>query len=131
MDTFLSSSLIISHHFLLMSPPKSPLNPLSLTPVQWISALSSSLSPHGCPGFHFCFLPVQSTHQQIMKTDAAFPCVCLVAQSCPTLRYHGLYSPWNSPVQNTRVGSLSIPQRIFPTQGSNSGLLYCRWTFTS
>ena len=39
---------------------------------------------------------------------------------------HGLYSPWNSPGQNTRVGSLSLLQGIFPTQGSNPGLLYCR-----
>ena len=37
-----------------------------------------------------------------------------VAQSCLTLRPHGLYSPWNSPGQNTRVGSLSILQGIFP-----------------
>ena len=35
---------------------------------------------------------------------------------------HGLYSPWNSPGQNTRVGSLSLLQGIFPTQGSNPGL---------
>ena len=28
----------------------------------------------------------------------------------------GLYSPWNSPGQNTRVGSLSFLQGIFPTQ---------------
>ena len=51
-----------------------------------------------------------------------------VAQSCPTLLWsHGLYSPWNSPGQNTGVGSLSLLQGIFPTQGSNPGLLYCRW----
>ena len=37
-----------------------------------------------------------------------------------------LYSPWNSPGQNTRVASLSLLQEIFPTQGSNSGLLHCR-----
>ena len=30
---------------------------------------------------------------------------------------HGLYSPWNSPGQNTGVGSLSLLQGIFPTQG--------------
>ena len=42
---------------------------------------------------------------------------------------HGLYSPCNSPGQNTGVGSLSILQGIFPTQGSNSGLLHCRWIF--
>ena len=42
------------------------------------------------------------------------------------LRYHGLYSPWNSPGQNTGVGSLFLLQGIFPTQGSNPDLLHCR-----
>ena len=37
-----------------------------------------------------------------------------------------LYSPWNSPGQNTGVGSLSLLQGIFPTQGSNPGLPHCR-----
>ena len=41
-----------------------------------------------------------------------------------SLRPHGLYSPWNSPGQNTGVGSLSLLQGIFPTQGSNPGLLH-------
>ena len=49
-----------------------------------------------------------------------------VAQSCPTLQPHGLYSPWNSTGQNTGVGSRSLLQGIFPTQGSNPGLLHCR-----
>ena len=40
---------------------------------------------------------------------------------------HGLYSPWNSSGQNTGVGSFSILQRIFPTQGLNPGLPPCRW----
>ena len=39
---------------------------------------------------------------------------------------HGLYSPWNSPGQNTGVGSLSLLQGILPTQGSNPGLPHCR-----
>ena len=39
---------------------------------------------------------------------------------------HGLCSPWNSPGQNTGVGSLSLLQGIFPTQGSNPGLPHCR-----
>ena len=43
-----------------------------------------------------------------------------------SLRPHGLYSPWNSPGQNTRVGRCSLLQGIFPTQGSNPGLPYCR-----
>ena len=43
-----------------------------------------------------------------------------------SLRPHGPYSPWNSPGQNTGVGSLSLLQGIFPTQGSNPGLPHCR-----
>ena len=42
------------------------------------------------------------------------------------LQRHGLYSPWNSPGQNTGVGSLSLLQGIFPTQRSNPGLPPCR-----
>ena len=49
-----------------------------------------------------------------------------VAQLCPTLRPHGLYSPWNSLGQNTGVGSYSLLQGIFPTQVSNPGLPHCR-----
>ena len=50
-----------------------------------------------------------------------------VAQSCLTLwDPHGIYSPWNSPGQNTGVGNLSLLQGIFPNQGSNPGLLHCR-----
>ena len=44
-----------------------------------------------------------------------------------SLRPHGLHSPWNSPGQNPGVGSRSLLQQIFPTQGSNSCLLHCRW----
>ena len=39
---------------------------------------------------------------------------------------HGLYSLWNSLGQNTGVGSLSLLQGIFPTQGSNPSLPHCR-----
>ena len=39
-----------------------------------------------------------------------------------SLQPHGLYSPWNSPGQNTGVGSYFLLQGIFPTQGSNPGL---------
>ena len=33
------------------------------------------------------------------------------------LRPHGLYSPWNSPGQNTGVGSLSLLQGNLPNPG--------------
>ena len=39
---------------------------------------------------------------------------------------HELYSPWDSPGENTGVGSLSLLQGIFPTQGLNPGLPHCR-----
>ena len=44
---------------------------------------------------------------------------------------HGLYSPSNSPGQNTGVGSCSLPQGIFPIQGSNPGLPHCKRFFIS
>ena len=43
-----------------------------------------------------------------------------------SLRPHGQYGPWNSPGQNTGVGSLSLLQGIFQTQGLNPGIPHCR-----
>ena len=43
-----------------------------------------------------------------------------------SLQPYGLYSLWNSPGQDTGVGSLSLLQRIFPTQGLNPGLPHWR-----
>ena len=43
-----------------------------------------------------------------------------------SLQPHGLYSPWNSPGQNTGVGSLSLLQGIFLIQELNRNLLHCR-----
>ena len=43
-----------------------------------------------------------------------------------SLRSHRLYSPWNSPGQNTGVGSCSLLQGIYPTQELNPGLPHCR-----
>ena len=57
---------------------------------------------------------------------------CLVAQSCLTLCNLMDCSPPGSSVygdssgKNTGVGSLSLLQGIFPTQGSNSSLPHCR-----
>ena len=52
---------------------------------------------------------------------------------CPKWKWNSLSHVWlfviprNSPGQNTGVGSLSFLQGIFPTQGSNPGLLHCWW----
>ena len=54
------------------------------------------------------------------------------SQSClNSFQPHGLQPtrllcPWDSPSKNTRVGSPSLLQGIFLTQGSNPGLLHCK-----
>ena len=72
---------------------------------------------------------LQSMGLQRLGQDGVGTChsVSSVPQSCPTLQLHELYSPWNSPGQNTEVGYLSLLQGIFPTQGLNPGLPHCRW----
>ena len=54
-------------------------------------------------------------------------------QSCPALCNPmdcslpvKLLCPWDSPGKNTGVVFHSLLQGIFPTQGSNPGLLHCR-----
>ena len=55
----------------------------------------------------------------------------LVAQSCPTLcnpidcSLPGSSVSWKSPGKNTRVGTCSLLQGIFPIQGWNPGLPHC------
>ena len=49
-----------------------------------------------------------------------------VAQLCLTL-CDPMDCAWNSPGQNTGVGSPSLFQEIFPTQWLNPGLPNCRW----
>ena len=43
-----------------------------------------------------------------------------------SLQPHELFSPWNSPGQNTGVDSRSLLQGIFPTQGLNPGIPHYR-----
>ena len=88
----------------------------------------------------WCWLPLYSkvtqSHTQTFKVIfivvcprrlGKVPCAIVkVAQSCPTLCDP---CPWNSPGQNPGAGSLSLLQGVFPTQGSNPGLLHCRRIF--
>ena len=60
--------------------------------------------------FHIYFLYESESHSVV--SDTLWP--------------HGLYSPWNSPGQNTEMCSHSLLQRIFSTQELNWGLLHCR-----
>ena len=70
-------------------------------------------------------------------TDLSVKCTFKVFWKCffkvsDSLQPQGLQHarflcPWNSPVKNIRVGCHSLLQGIFLTQGSNPGLLHCRW----
>ena len=59
--------------------------------------------------------------------------VCIVARSCPTLcdacHPPGSSVHRDSPGKNNGVGCHALLQGIFPTQGSNPGLLHCKWIF--
>ena len=72
-----------------------------------------------------------SEHKCIWTRTRWSCCRCTCGLSCSvmsdSLQLHGVYSPWNSPGQNTGVGSLSLLQGIFLTQGLNPGLPHCRW----
>ena len=74
---------------------------------------------HKLPGsIHISLIKSQNNHSGRESES------CSVVSDA--LQPHGLYSPWNSPGQNTGVGSLSLLQGIFPTQGLNPGLPHCR-----
>ena len=66
--------------------------------------------------------PITLQHMSVVDP---FPLLSSIPLS-DSLWPHGLYSPWNSPGQNTGVGSLSLLQVIVPTQGPNPGLPHCR-----
>ena len=98
------------------------------------SVMSNSLPPHESSGVRPSTVPV-CIHLLFIKTVlitvntyTVLTMKVKVTQSCLTLCdpmdyiVHGI----NSAGQNTGVGSLSLLQGIFPTQGSNPDLPHCR-----
>ena len=88
------------------------------------SVVSDPLRPHG---LQHARLPCPS------PTPGAYSNLCPLSWWCHPIIPSSvapfsscLQSFWNSPSQNTGVVSLSFLQQIFPTQGSNPGLLHCR-----
>ena len=73
------------------------------------------------PSYHLSGASPLPWDMGYLLTAASVPTVLLGM----TLRPQILYSPWNALSQNSGVGSLSLLQGIFPTQGSNPGLLHC------
>ena len=88
----------------------------SVSLLQWIF-LTPGVEP-GSPAWQVGSLPTELSEKPQIESHPF---------TSNSLQPHGLYSPWNSPGQNTGVGSISLLQGIFPTQGLNPGLLHCRW----
>ena len=70
------------------------------------------------------------------KRDGISASMCVLSHSVmsDSLQPHGLQPArllGDSPGKNTGVGYHALLQRIFPTQGSNPGLLHCRQTLLS
>ena len=86
--------------------------------------MSDSLQPHGL------YSPWNSPGQyngvgkhSLLQVD--LPNLGMELRS-PTLQADSLPAEPEGKPKNTRVGSLSLLQRIFPTQEENWGLLHCR-----
>ena len=95
---------------------------LNMTLVSWQHGLPSNTGPMSighCPNL----FPLRTLNRH---------CVCLcVSHSVWLFVIHGLWParllcPWDSPGKNTGVGSCSLCQGIFLTQGSKLGLLHGR-----
>ena len=101
------------------------------SPLQHHSSKSSILR---CSAFFIVqlshpYMTTERTIALIICTFSAKRCLCFLicCLGLSQLFFQELYSLWNSPGQNIGVGSLSLLQGIFPTNGSNQGLPHCRW----
>ena len=76
------------------------------------------------PSLHVYSLPTEPQGKPLKNSSWH-----VESESCSVMsdsfQPHGLHSPWNSLGQNTGVGSFSLLQGIFPTQGLIPGLLHC------
>ena len=109
------------------SPPGSPVpGILQARTLEWVAisfSISQLLKPKRCASPCLLYIILSANVQFILK-DPCCAVLCLAVSD--SLQPHGLHSPRNSPGQNTGVGSLSLLQGIFPTQGLNPGLPHCR-----
>ena len=117
-------------------------------PLVWIldpqgvpSSATSALSPDGWfSGPQLAHLPgllparvVAGARKPNMVNGFMRVCVwsCFMLRLSLCYSLNWLFCPWDIPGKDTGVGCHSLLQGIFPTQGSNSHLLHCRWSFYS
>ena len=76
--------------------------------------------PSWVSGVHFQKNP-RNFHPRSREVTHLSIAASIPSESCSVMSnplwLHGLYSPWNSPGQNTGVGSPSLLQGIFPNPG--------------
>ena len=93
--------------------------------TQWTFPLLSPQNVHGRP-----FLNTSTNQHQFLLTIKTMSHPWAGSESGSVVSdsslHNRLYSPWNSPGQNTGVGSHSLLQGIFPTQGYNPDVPHCR-----
>ena len=95
--------------------------------LQCMKVKSESEVAQSCPTLSDpmdCSLPGSSVHGIFQARVLEWGAIYIQITSYPNVSR--LYSPWNSPGQNTGLGNISLLQRIFPTQGSNPDLPQCR-----
>ena len=111
-STFSSKSLVGTHH--------ASFSPLSQAPTQ----KASLFNPDHCQRIHCGQAQVKRKILEMLGCCAqSGPTLCDPMDcSLPGFSVHG-----DSPGKITRVGCHALLQGIFPTQGSNPGLLHCRW----
>ena len=112
------------------SPPGSSVHKILQERIlEWVampSSRGSSQSRDGtCTSCVSCFgrevLYTSAIWEALLRPESESESRSFLSES---LWPRGLFSPWNSPGQNTGVGSLTLLQGIFPTQGLNP---HCRW----
>ena len=87
--------------------------------------MSDSLSPQGlCSPWNS---PGQNTGVDSLSLTPGDLLNLRVKPRCPALQANSLPAEPQGKPKNIGVGSLSLLQWIFPAQGSNQCLLYCRW----
>ena len=96
---------------------------IQLLVTPWTAAYQAPLSMGFSRQEYWSELPLLSPEQGIRCKKIESESHSDVSDS---FRPRGLYSSWNSLGQNSGVGSLSLLQGIFPTQGLNPGLPHCR-----
>ena len=115
-----------------LSPEDALKKGMAMLPKSWLSVHQCQTEiwrqSYGGERVALLFCQAKGEHGRLPPQELC-PSLCWVSKSrsvlSESLRPHGLYRPWNSPGQNTGVGSLSLLQGIFLIQESNPGLPHC------